>query len=223
MLFSHSVVFDSLQPYGLQHARRPYPSPSPRADSNSCPLSQWCHPTILSSVFPFSSCLQSFPASGSFPMSQLFTWSDQSTGALPSASVPPKNIQDWLPLGWTGLISLQSKGLSRAFSNNSSKAWILQYSAFFMVQLSHPYMTNGKNIALIIHTSVGKVIMSLLPRLVIAFLQRSKHLLISRLQSLSSFLKNYTKGWGWKWANKYKRQSQIEMHATVEKIIWTWK
>ena len=116
-LFSHSVESDSWQPNGLLHARLPCPSPTPRACSSSCPLSQWCHPTILSSVVPFSSCLQSFPASGSFLMSLFFTSGSQSIGASTSASVLPMNIQDWFPLGGTGLISLQSKGLSRVFFN----------------------------------------------------------------------------------------------------------
>ena len=113
---SLSVVSNSLWPHGLQHARNPYPSPTPGACSNSCPWSQWCHPAI-SSVTPFSSCLQSFPASGSFPMSQLFSSGGQSIGV--SASVLPMNVQDWFPLGWTGWIFLQSKGLSRIFSNTT--------------------------------------------------------------------------------------------------------
>ena len=117
LLFSHSVVSDSLQPHGLQHARLPYPSPSPRVCSNSCSLSQWCHPTISSSAVPFSSCLQSFPASGSFLMSWLFASGGQSIGASVSPSVLPMNIQDWFPLGLTDLISLQAKELSRVFSN----------------------------------------------------------------------------------------------------------
>ena len=111
--FSHSVMFNSLWPHGLQHARLPYPSPAPGACSNSCPSSWWCHPTISSSVIPFSSCLQSFPSSGSFPMSQFFTSGGQSIGVSASASVLPMNIQDWFPLRLPGLISLQSKGLSR--------------------------------------------------------------------------------------------------------------
>ena len=115
--FSCSVVSDSLRPHGLQHARPPCSSPTPRVYSNSCPLSWWCHPTILSSVVPFSSCLQSFPASGSFPMSQLFASGGQSIGVSASTLVLPMNTQDWFPLGWTGWISLQSKGLSRVFSN----------------------------------------------------------------------------------------------------------
>ena len=115
--FSHSVMSNSLQPHGLQHARPLCPSPTPSVYSNSCPLSQWCHPTISSSVIPFSSRLQSCPASGSFPMSQLFISGSQSIGVSAPVSALPMNIQDWSPLGWTGWISLQSKGLSRVFSN----------------------------------------------------------------------------------------------------------
>ena len=121
-------------------------------------VSDALHPTISSSVVPFSSCLQSFSASGSFPMSQLFASGGQSMGA--SASVPPMNIQGWFPLGLTGLISLQTKGLSRVLQHHRSKASVLQ-SAFFMVQISHPYMTTGKTVALTVQTFVGKV-MSLL-------------------------------------------------------------
>ena len=117
--FSRSVLSDSLQPHGPWHARPPYPSPTPGIYSNSCPLSRWCHPTISSSVIPFSSCLQSFPASGSFPMSHFFTSGCQSIGVSASTSVLPMNIQDWFILGWTGWISLQSKGLSRVFSNTT--------------------------------------------------------------------------------------------------------
>ena len=115
--FSHSVMSDSLRPHGLQHVRPPCPSPTPGVYSNSCLLSQWCHPTISFSAIPFSSCLQSFPASRSFPMSQFFASSGQSIGASASATVLPVNIQDWFPLGLTGLISFQSKGLSRVFSS----------------------------------------------------------------------------------------------------------
>ena len=117
-VYVHSVVSDSLQPHGLQHARLPCPSPFPRACSNSCPLSRWCHPTISSSVVPFS-CLLSFLASGSFPMSWLFTSGGQSIEASDLASVLPVNIQDWFPLGLTGLISFQSRGLSRVFCNTT--------------------------------------------------------------------------------------------------------
>ena len=120
--FSLSVMSDSLQPHGLQHTRLSCPSLSPEACSNSCPLSWWCHPSILSSVIPFSSHLQSFPASWSFPMSQLFESGGQNIGVSASASVLPMNIQDWFPLGWTGWISLQSKGLSRVFSKSQFKS-----------------------------------------------------------------------------------------------------
>ena len=129
--FSCSVMFDSLRPHGLQHARPPCPSPTPRACSNSSLSSQWCHPTISSSVILFSSCLQSFPASGSFPMSQFFESDGQSIGVSASASVFPMNIKDWFPLGLTGWISLQSKGLSRVFSNTT-----VQKHQFFSAQLS---------------------------------------------------------------------------------------
>ena len=159
----------------------PVPSPTPEAYSNSCPLRWWCHPTISSSVVPFSR-LQSFPASGSFPMSQFFASGGQSTGVSASASVLPMNIQDWFPLRWTGWISLQSQGLSSLLQHHSSKASILQRSAFFIVQLSHQYMTTGKTIALMRRTFVGKIMSLLfnrLSRLVIAFLSRSKRPLIS--------------------------------------------
>ena len=117
--FSHSVVSDSLRPHELQHARPPGPSSTPGVHPNSCPSSQWCHPTISSSVVPFSSCPQPLPASESFPMSQLFAWGGQSIGVSASASVLPMNTQDWSPLEWTGWISLKSKGLSRVFSNST--------------------------------------------------------------------------------------------------------
>ena len=129
--FSRSVVFDSLRPHGLQDARPPCPSPSPGVYSNSCPLSWWCHPPISSSVVLFSSCLQCFPASGSFQMSQFLALGGQSIGVSASTSVLPMNIQDWSPLEWTGWISLQSKGLSRVFSNTT-----VQKHQFFGTQLS---------------------------------------------------------------------------------------
>ena len=130
--FSHSVMSDSLQPHGLQHARPPCPSPTPGVYSNSCPLSRWCHPTISSSVIPFSSCLQYFPAaSGSFQMTQLFTSGGQNVGVSASTSVLPMNIQCWFPLGLTGWISSQSKGLSRVFSNT-----MVQKHQFFCAQPS---------------------------------------------------------------------------------------
>ena len=143
--FSWSVVSGSLWLHGLQHARLPCPSPTSRAYSNSCLLHQWCHPTISSSVVPFSSCLLSFPASRSFTVNQFFAPGGQSIGASASASVVPMNIQDWSPLGLTGWISRTLKTL---LQHHSSKASILQCSAFFMVQLLYPYMTTGKTIAL---------------------------------------------------------------------------
>ena len=154
--FSGSVMSDSLWTHGLQHTRLPCPSPTLGACSNSCPFSWWCHPTISSSVVPFSSCFQSFPASGSFPMSQFFAPGSQSIGDSASASVLPMNTQDLSLLGWTGWISLQSKGLLRVFSNTT-----VQKHQFFRVQLSHPYMISGKTIALTRRTFVSKI-MSLL-------------------------------------------------------------
>ena len=124
--FSRSVVSDSSQPHELQHTRPPCPSPTPGVYPDSHPSSRWCHSAISSSVIPFSSCLQSFPASGSFPMSQPFAWGGQSIGVSASTSVPPVNTQDWSPLGWTAWISLQSRGLSRVFSNTT-----LQKHQFF--------------------------------------------------------------------------------------------
>ena len=129
--FSCWVMSDSLRPRELQHDRLPCPSPTPGVYSNSCPSNRWCLPAISFSVVPFSSCPQSFPASGSFPMSQLFTSGGQSIGLSASASVLPVNIQDWFPLGWPGWISLQSKGLSRVFSNTT-----VQKHQFFSAQLS---------------------------------------------------------------------------------------
>ena len=156
--FSCSVVSDSLRPYDLQHVRPPCQSPTSGIYSNSCSLSCWCHPTISSSVVPFSSCPQSFPASGCFPMSQLFTSGGQSIGVSASTSVLPMNTQDRAPLGWTGWISLQSKGLSRVFSNTTvQKASILWHSAFLIVQLLHSYITTGKTIALTRLTFVSNV------------------------------------------------------------------
>ena len=152
---------DSLQPHEPQHTRPPCPSPTPGVYTNSCPLIRWCHPTISSSVVPFFSCPQSFPVSRSFQMSQLFASGGQSIRVSALASVLPMNTQDWSPLGWTGWIFLQSKGLSRVFSYHSSKASVLWCSAFFIVQLSHPYMTTEKTIALTRRTFVGKI-MSLL-------------------------------------------------------------
>ena len=188
--FSCSIMSDSLQPYGLQHARLPCPSPTPRACSNSCSSSRWCHPTISSSVVPFSSCLQSFPASGSLPMShhlhqaakvlefqlqhQSFQWIFRTD-----------YLYNWLV--WSPCSSRDSQ----EYSLESSKASVLWHSAFFMDQLSHPHITTGKTIALTRRTFVSKVmsqIFNMLSRLAIAFLPRSKHLLISCLQSSAVIL-----------------------------------
>ena len=189
LLFAISVTSNSLRTHGLSHTRVPCPLLSPKACSNSCPLSQWCHPTISSSVIPFSSCPQSFPASWSFPVSRLFASGGQGIGA--SASVFPMNIQDWVPLGWTGLISLQSKGLSRVFSNTT-----VQKHEFFGTQTSlwlssHIYTWQLEKTALTRWTFVGKImslLSNMLSRFVIAFLPRNKCLLISWLQSPSALI-----------------------------------
>ena len=175
----HSVVSDSF----------PCPSPTPRACSNSCPSSRWCHPTFSTSVVPFSTCLQSFPASESFPVSQLFTSGGQNIGVSASTSVFLINTQDWFPLGWIGWISLQSKAFSRVFSNS-----IVQKHQFFGTQpslWSNSHMTTGKTIALTRWTFVGKVmslLFNMLSRLVMTFLPRTKRLLISWLQSPSKVI-----------------------------------
>ena len=155
LIVVQSLSHVSLWHHGLQHARLPYLSPTHGVYWNSCPVSQWYHPTISSSVVPFSSCLQSFPASGSFLRSQFFASGGQSTGISTSASVLSMNIQDWFPLGWTSWVSLQSKGLSRVFNT------IIQKHQFFGTQPSlwsnsHPYMTTGKTIALTIRTVSAK-------------------------------------------------------------------
>ena len=175
--FSHSAVSDSLWPHGLQHTRPPCPSPTPGVHPNSCPLSRWYHPTISSSVVLFSFYPLSFPASGSFQLNQLFTSGGQSIGVSASASVLSMNTQDWSPLGWTGWISLQSKGLSRVFSNTT-----VQKHQFFSPQLSsqsnshiHVWLLK-KTIALARWTFVGKVmslLFNMLSKLVIAFLPSS--------------------------------------------------
>ena len=168
-------------------------SSTPGVHPNPCPLSRWCHPTISSSVVPFSSCPQPFPASRSFQMSQLFASGGQSIGVSASASVLPMNIQDWFPLGWTdwlGLFAVQGT-LKSLLQHHSSKASIFWHSAFFTVQLPHPYMTTGKTIALTRQTFVGKVmslLLNMLSRLVTTFLLRSKCRLISWLQSPSAVI-----------------------------------
>ena len=186
----------SVRLHKLQHARLPCASPTPGACSNSCPSSQWCHPTISSSVVPFF-CLQSFPASGSFLMSLFFASGGQSIRVSASASVLPMNMQDWFPLGLTCLMSLLFKGLSRVFSNTT-----VQKHQFFSARpslwwkLSHPYMTTGKAIALTRWAFISKV-MSLLfntqSRFVIPLVPRSKHLWISWLQSVSEVILEHKK------------------------------
>jgi len=149
-VISGSVMSSSLQPHGLQHSKLPCPSPTPGACSNSCPLSLWCHPTILSSVVPLSSCLQSFPASGSFPRSQLSASGGQSIKVWASGSVLPMNIPSGLisfRMDWLDLLAVH-RTLKSLLQHHSSKASILWCSTFFKVQLSHPYMTTGKTIAL---------------------------------------------------------------------------
>ena len=168
---------DSLWPHELQHARPPCPSPAPEVYSNSCPSTQWCHPSISSSVILFSSCPQSLPASESLQMSLFFPSGGQSIGVSAPASVLPMNIQDWFPLGWTGWISLQSKGLKSLLQHHSSKASILWSSAFFIVRLSHLHMTTGKTIALTRWTFVGKVtslLFNMLSRFVTSFLPKAR-------------------------------------------------
>ena len=175
-----SVMSNSLQPHGLQHARLPCPPKTPGSCSNSCPSSEWCHPTISSYVIPFASSPLSFPASGNFPMSQLFASGGQTIGVSASTSVLPMNAQDWSPLEWTGWISLQSKGPLRVFSNTTVQKhqFFCTQLFFFIVQLSHPHMTTGKTIALTRRTFVDKVMSLLfnkLSKLVITFLPRSNH------------------------------------------------
>ena len=183
-----SVQFSSvaLQPHESQHARPPSPSPTPEIYSNPCPSSRWSHPAISSSVVPFSSSPQSLPASGSFPISQLFASGGQSIGVSASASASsehPGLIS--FRMDWVDLLAVQGT-LKSLLQHHSSKASILMHSAFVIVQLSHPYMTTGKTIALTRWTFVDKImslLFNMLSRLVITFLPRSKHLLISWLQS----------------------------------------
>ena len=166
-----------LQPHESQHTRPPCPSPTPGVHSDSCPSGQWCHPAISSSVVSFSSCPQSLPASESFPMSQLFTWSGQSTGVSALASFLPKKSQGWSPSKWIGWISWLSKGLSRVFSNTTvPRHQFFCAQPFFIVQLSHSYMTTEKTLDLTRRTFVGKVIsllFNMLSRFVIGFLPRN--------------------------------------------------
>ena len=184
--FSRPVMSDSLQPHELQHARPPCPSPTPGVHPNSCLSSRWCHPAISSSVVPFSSCPQSLPASESFPASQLcMRWPKYWSFSF---SISPSNEHPGLMsfrMDWLDLLAVQGT-LKSLLQHHSSKASILQCLAFFTVQLSHPYMTTGKTIALTRQIFVGKImslLLNMLSRLVITFLPRSKRLLISWLQS----------------------------------------
>ena len=180
---------DSLQPHEQQHARPPCPSPTPRVHPNPCPSSQWCHPTVSSSIVPFS-CPQSFPAPGSFQISQLFAWGSQSIGVF-SFNISPSNKHPGLisfRMDWLDLLAVQGT-LKSLIQHYGSKASILLCSAFIIVLLSHPYMTTGKTIALTRQTFVGKVMslpFHMLSRLVRAFLQRSKHLWISAAVTIYS-------------------------------------
>ena len=191
MQFSHPDVSNCFWPHGLQHARLPCPSPTAGACSNSCPSNWWCHPTISSSVVPFSSCLQSLPASGSFQMSQLFALDGQSIGVSAlHQSFQWTTRTDSSKTDWFDLLIVQGT-LKSLLQHHSSKASVLQCLALFIVQLSHPYMTTGKTITLTRRTFVSKVIsllFNMLSRLVIAFLPRSKRLLISWLQSPSAVI-----------------------------------
>ena len=180
--FSASIISNSLQHQGLQHARPPSLLPSPEVYPNSCPLSPWCHPTISSCVVPFNLALNLSQHQGIFKWVSSSHQVAKSIGVSASTSVLPVNTQDRSPLGWTAWISLHSKGLLKSLlQHHSSKASILGHSAFFIVQLSHPYMTTGKTIALSRWTFVGKVmslLFNMLSRLVVTLLPRSKCLLI---------------------------------------------
>ena len=185
--FSHSVVSDSLWPHESQHARPPCSSPTPGVHSDSHPSNQWCHQAISSSVVPFSSCPQSLPASESFPMSQTLRMRWPKYWSFSFSIIPSKEIPGLISfrMDWLDLLAVQ-RTLKSLLQHHSSKASILRRSAFFTVQLSHPYMTTGKTIALTRGTFVGKVmslLLNMLSRLVITFLPRSKRLLISWLQS----------------------------------------
>ena len=192
LFFSHSVISNSLQPYGPQHARLPCSSLFSGVRSDSCPLNQWCYLTISSSAMPFAFCLQSFPASGSFPMSQFFASGGRSIGASASASVLPMNIQGWFPLGSTGLISFQSEGLSRVFSSTTVQNHQFSGAQPSIWSNSHIHMWPlEKTIAFPIWTSISKMmslLFNMLSGFIIAFLPRSKCLLISWLQSPSAVI-----------------------------------
>ena len=190
--FSHSLVSDSLGPRGLLHARPPCPLPTPRVYPNPCLLSRWCHPTISSSVIPFCSCPQSFPASGSSQISQLFTSGGQSTGVSASMNSCSNEHPGLISfrMDWLDILAVQGT-LKSLLQHHSSKASVLRCSASFILKLSHPYMTTGKSKALTRRTFVDKVmslLFNMVSRLVITFLPRSKRLLISWLQSPSAVI-----------------------------------
>ena len=199
--FSHSVVSDSLQPYESQPARPPCPPPTPGVHSDLCLSSQWYHPAISSSVIPFSFCPQSLPASGSFPMNQLFTSGGQSIGVSDFNIIPSNEHPGLIPfrMDWLDLLAVQGT-LQSWLQHHSSKASIFQCSAFFIGQLSHPYMTTGKTIALTRWTFVGKVmslLLNMLSMLVITFLPRSKCIVTSWLQSPSAVIFGTPKNKAW--------------------------
>ena len=191
LCFRFHIISHSLWLHELQYARLPCPSPTPGVYPNSCPLSRWCHLSNSSSVIPFSSYLESFLTSGSFQMRQLFATGSQNIGVSASTLVLPVHIQGWFPLWWTGWLHAVQANLKSLLQHHSSKASVLWHSAFFIVQLSHPYMTTGKIMILTRWTFVGKVmplLFNMLSSLVIAFLPRSKCLLISWLQSPSAVI-----------------------------------
>ena len=181
---------DSLRPHEPQHARPPCPSPTPRVHPNSCPSNQWCHPTISSSLVPFCSWPQSFPASGSFPTSQLFSWGGQSIGVSASASVLPMNTQDWSPLGWTGWISLQSKGLESSPTPQFKSINFSAFSFLYSPTLTsiHSHWKNHSLDYMDICWQSNILLFNMLSMLVITFLPRSKCLLSSLLQSPSAVI-----------------------------------
>jgi len=183
-------VSDSLRPHDSQDARPPCPSPTPGVYPNSCPSSWWCHPAISSSVIPFSSCPQSLPASESFPLGQFFAWGGQSIGVFSFSITPSKEHPELISfrMDWLDLLAVQGT-FKNLFQHHSSKASILQFSVFFTVQLSHPYMTTGKTLTS--RTFIDKVmsvLLNMLSRLVITFLPRNKRLLISWLKSPSAVI-----------------------------------
>ena len=213
--FSRLVVSGSLQPRGLQHVRPPCPSPSPGACSNSCPLSRWCHPTISSSVIPFSSCVKSFPASGSFPMSQFLASGGQSIGVSASASVLPMNIQDWSPSRWTGWISLLSRGLSKVFSNTT-----VQMHQFFSAQLS---LWSNSHIGLVIWWCLRPS--KKRPQMGPSCLKWKWLVTLSGTASLKRWDIAITRRWGvnGRWEIDHISGMWVMMEGTREGRSWSWR